>query len=33
LVMEERRLLSLDLNEVMDKASEKSKAVLSWLSK
>jgi 5-methylthioadenosine/S-adenosylhomocysteine deaminase len=33
LVMEEGKLLSLDLNEVMDKASEKSKAVLSWLSK
>ena len=33
LVMEDRKLLSLDLHEVMDKASEKSKAVLSWLSK
>ena len=33
LVMEDRRLLSLDLHDVMDRASEKSKAVLSWLSK
>lgn len=33
LVMEERKLLSLDLDDVMDKASEKAKAVLSWVSK
>jgi 5-methylthioadenosine/S-adenosylhomocysteine deaminase len=33
LVMEERKLLTLDLDEVMDEASAKSKAVLSWLSK
>jgi len=31
LVMEERKLLGLDLNDIMDKASEKAKAVLSWL--
>lgn len=33
MVMENRRLLRLDLAEVMAKAREKSKAVLSWLSK
>jgi len=33
LVMEERRLLSLDLDDVMGKASEKSRTVLAWLSK
>jgi 5-methylthioadenosine/S-adenosylhomocysteine deaminase len=33
LVMEERRLLSLDLDEVMSVASEKSKTVLAWLAK
>jgi len=33
LVMEERRLLSLDLEEIMEEASSKSKTVLSWLSR
>jgi 5-methylthioadenosine/S-adenosylhomocysteine deaminase len=32
-VMEDRRLLSLDLDEVLEKAHEKSRAVLSWISK
>jgi 5-methylthioadenosine/S-adenosylhomocysteine deaminase len=32
LVMEERKLLTLDLDEVMEQASKKSKSVLSWLS-
>jgi len=32
LVMEDRKLLSLDLEELLDKAHEKSRAVLSWTS-
>ena len=32
-VMEERKLLTLDLGELLDKAREKSKAVLSWTSR
>jgi 5-methylthioadenosine/S-adenosylhomocysteine deaminase len=31
-VMEDRRLLSLDLGEVIEKAHEKSRAVLSWIA-
>lgn len=31
-VMEERTLLSLDLGEILDKAQEKSRAVLAWVS-
>jgi 5-methylthioadenosine/S-adenosylhomocysteine deaminase len=31
-VMEDRRLLSLDLREVLEKAHEKSRAVLSWIA-
>jgi 5-methylthioadenosine/S-adenosylhomocysteine deaminase len=31
-VMEDRRLLSLDLDEVLEKAHEKSRAVLSWIA-
>jgi len=32
LVLEDRRLLTLDLQEVIQKAKEMSKKVLSWLS-
>lgn len=31
LVMEERRLLTLDLNEIIDKAREKSRDVINWI--
>lgn len=33
LVMEQRKLLTLDLDEVMERAREKSRAVLNWLAK
>jgi 5-methylthioadenosine/S-adenosylhomocysteine deaminase len=33
LVMEQRKLLTLDLDEVMKRAREKSRAVLTWLAK
>lgn len=33
LVMEQRKLLTLDLNEVMERAREKSRVVLNWLAK
>jgi 5-methylthioadenosine/S-adenosylhomocysteine deaminase len=33
LVMEQRKLLTLDLDEVMERAREKSRAVLTWLAK
>jgi 5-methylthioadenosine/S-adenosylhomocysteine deaminase len=32
-VMEQRKLLTLDLDEIMERAREKSRAVLSWLAK
>jgi 5-methylthioadenosine/S-adenosylhomocysteine deaminase len=32
-VMEDGKLLTLDLGELLDKAHEKSKAVLSWISR
>ena len=33
LVMEDRRLLTLDLQEVMEKAQEKSREVMDWIAK
>jgi 5-methylthioadenosine/S-adenosylhomocysteine deaminase len=33
LVMEDRKLLNLDLHEIMERAKEKSKDVMNWLSK
>jgi len=33
LVMEDRRLLTLDLQEVMEKAREKSREVMDWIEK
>ncbi len=33
LIMEDRHLLNLDLDQIMEKAKEKSRAVLSWLAK